>query len=371
MRKKYITIIGVVIVAISIYMIHLYISKVVNDNKVIDKIENATENSTSNIEILSSKEILGKLDDGCPWLPLAVSDDGIIYGVVGRSSKNESSLISYNIKSEEINTIDRVQDDLRPVFLKENDNYIAWIEGIFQYERQETRIKLYNKVDETVKVIFEDKSYLSFDSSPLSLGDDFVLWIDYKYEDDIMYPLIKKYTISTGETTIYKENATSPVICDNFIAFITADESNEMLSAVYIEDLKNNKIEQITNGKRIQHIDGKGDSVVISYRDDAQQYCLDIYENGKLNIIESNNEYAYEYPKISEGFITWKSLNTNEIYDRRKKETIIIDKNNSVSMTNLSDHYIVATSAAIPTEEQKNYAKDYGMVLSNIYILNY
>ena len=52
----------------------------------------------------------------------------------------------------------------------------------------------------------------------------------------------KKYTISTGETTIYKENATSPVICDNFIAFITADESNEMLSAVYIEDLKNKKV---------------------------------------------------------------------------------------------------------------------------------
>ena len=52
----------------------------------------------------------------------------------------------------------------------------------------------------------------------------------------------KKYTISTGETTIYKENATSPVICDNFISFITADESNEMLSAVYIEDLKNKKV---------------------------------------------------------------------------------------------------------------------------------
>lgn len=326
--------------------------------------------NNDNMYDLSFEKILGQLDDERPWLPLEVSDEGIIYGVTGRNKNGEYELLSYDTISEQISIIDTIQDELRPVYLKENDNYIVWIEGIYQYERQETRIKLYSKFDKTIITLFEDQSYLSLDASPLSLGEDFILWVDYKYEDEKMYPIIRKYTVSTGETSVYKENATSPVILDNSIAFISADKSDEMLSSVYVESLENNNIKQVIEGNRVSHINGKGDSVIISYRDNTQEYYLATYENGQVDIIKKNNKYAYEYPKISEKYICWQAGGKTEVYNRITKENIVVDKSIDLSTASVSDNYVIATSPAILIEEQKKYAQDYGMVLSNIYINN-
>lgn len=353
MKKIYITFIALIC---SIVLLFVY-----NFNYV-STIKNKEENH-------SVKKIIGTIEDELPWFPLTVSDNGIIYGQSGRKDDGKCSVISYNTKSNNIEIIDSGEDELSPMNIKENVNYVVWIEGVSIYDRRESRIKLYDKKDKIVKTIYESKEYLSLDSSPLALGENYVLWIDYKIEDDIMYPTIKKYNINTGEESIYRENAMSPVICDDFIAFITADATDENIGAVWIEDLSSNTVKQITSGTRVHHIGGKGDTLAISYVDISKKNCLALYENGKLNTIKDNSDYAYEYPTVSEKYISWQMVDGNGVYDRVKKQDITLEEGIKFTYFTVSDYYIIATSW-VDGIEKKVYGEKYGMILSNIYIYN-
>lgn len=369
MRKKvYIPI--VVVIAITV-IVGTYIYNSSIESKATSSIENINNQDKNNTreKALQLKTITGKLTDGTPFAPLGISDDGNIYGYLAKDSKNDFALIKYDLDTDTSTTFDVTTDDLRAVFLRENDKYLTWTEVIYYYERRETRIKLYDKETKTSKIIFDDKTFMSLDSSPLSLGDDFVLWISYEVKDNINYPNIKKYCISTGETTTYRENAINPVICNDFIAFEMPDTTNPNIAALYVEDLKTNKIQQITYGKHIQYIDGQGEHLVVAYEDN-NEYYLSIYENGKLDIIESNKAYAYEFPRISKNFITWRCMQLDEVYDTVKKEKIKLEGISDIVGVYVSDNCFLAITR-VDREKSKEQSLLYGFGILNMHIGSY
>ena len=363
--KKYKIIITLIIVIICLYII--YNTDFANSKNDIE-VKNTLNKSILESE-LSFNKILGELEQDIPWLPLGVSDDGIIYGYTGRNENSKYNLLAYNMDTSTSNIIHEVENVLRPVLLKENNKYIVWIEGVYQYEKQGTRIKLCDKSTNEIVTIFESDSFLSLDSSPLSLGNDFILWVDYEYKDNMMYPLIRKYTISTGETSVFKENATSPVILNNCIAYITEDIYNHNSSAVCIENIETNEVRQITNNKKVLYIEGDNESLVVSSVDYDKKYYLDVYTKNKLITIQANNDYSYDFPKISERFISWQELDKIQFYDRKNEQVINIGDHSNITTCNISDNYIIYTTPELSLETQKEYAAIHGMVLSNIHIV--
>lgn len=59
----------------------------------------------------------------------------------------------------------------------------------------------------------------------------------------------------------------------------------------------------------------------------------------------------------------------NGVYDREKKQDIILEEGVNFIYFTVSDFYVIATSRVAGIEKSV-YAEKYGMILSNIYIYN-
>lgn len=327
--------------------------------------------------------IRAQLSDGRPWGELAISDAGEIYGFVPINNNMPCQLITFNINTQKTDVIYTIKDKLQPVMFKYNDDYFAWTESLSQYEDRQSRIVLFNRKTKESFIIDEQKK-VSQDIPPqsITLGYDYVLWSNAKLENGAIKYTIMKYDIESKKNSIFKENATSPSVGDNAIVWLGPENEKKENSAIYLNNLKDNSIRKVTEGKDPFYLQSCGNSLVFSgadnldYKSENKEkaiplYSVNLYEDGKIEPIQKSGTDRFDFPAISKNFISWRATDKVRVYDRKTKKIAILPSDHpGYGETLISNNYILWHVPAIKDDhDAKVKAIQQGIYLSDLQIL--
>lgn len=332
-------------------------------------------NDSYNVETTDYKDVLelekdyafvGQLDNGRAWIPSRITDEGILYGSTQHYGRNgKVDFISYDLNTGNHNVISSNSDGLSIVFTEYNDDYVFYVEENISYE---TRINLYNRKTGDIKEIARNIPLYS-DNSSIAIGDEFVLWVDYKDST----PIIRKYSMVTEEYSIYKENAISPAICDDFIAYLGPDENDDSKIALFINYFENNETKQLISNLKITEIKGSGNLLAVAYSEDSCKKVA-ILENGVLKdvLVGESILYDFNFLQISDNFVTWNSISQSLVYDINSGQVLLIDGEDESQITIISNNYIINTGPrkTLPNgkEQTDAIANKTRMYMGDIYV---
>lgn len=299
------------------------------------KIPYTEENS-----IEKKQSFAAELENGKLWAPMMITNEGIMYGFTEIYDNNKTDVISYDINTKEVKVLSTRNNSFSPVFMKHTDNYIFWLEDNDDFTNPHTKFVLYDIQNEELTVI-DENNYTYLTNGNIAMNNEMLLWIDYKLENNIDIPIIKKYDLNTKEYSIYKENALNPVICDDFIAYLGPDAIDENKVGLYLNDLNSGEVTQYAHNYDIYEINGYENSLVISYEDSSDQKIA-LLENGTVQDIVTNKDtdIRFEYLDISNNFIYWASLHQFIVYDRTTEKTLLIDADDECAKGGVSNKYI-------------------------------
>ena len=359
-----------------------------------DKHKDVSQTNNSNIENVVTPEedykqlfgnvkiktVRAQLLDGRPWIEMDISDKGEIFGFAPKNNGKPGELIINDINTGEIKSIYSEKDDASPIFIKYNDDYLAWTETSHKSDKNISRIVVYNRKDKKNIVLSENNNMPSSISyEMIALGSDYVLWSTGEMEkDNVKYKIIK-YDLKTQKTTVFKENATMPIIGKDFIAWLGPEDEQLKYSAIYFNNLKDNSIKKITTeGQHPTYINTDGTSIVFNGVAETNTNStmpsvkmLSIYENGNIQVIRKSNTDNLEYPEISQNFVGWRGTDALRMYSRKDAKIGILTKEYAdYTDVKVSDKYIMWHSPAIKDEnEAKVKAMAQNIYLSDLHII--
>ncbi|WP_291955634.1 hypothetical protein [Mahella sp.] len=335
----------------------------------------------------SVKTFLAVLDDGTPWLSVKISDKEIcgFTGSVDASNKEifgsnpaikdkPSKIVIYDIATGKSSAVYTLEDHFQPEFIQFNDTYILWNEYIPFHDGGEQRAVLFNRHTNKAQILGVVQSSFCGDIQ-IALGNNYALWSYGTTDKDGNVKFrIYSYDFKTSKTSIFKEDATMPVIGNNFVAWLGPSKENLAYSYLYCQDMTSNKVTMISpQGINPQYLAAYGDNLVFSGRTITSsvkglgaENVLFLWQNGKQTIIERSKEHDYEFPDVSNNFISWDENGKRRIYDIKQK--IIIDLPSEYGEASVSDKYIMWGDDAIPNESKDEAAKN-GVYTTNISLI--
>ena len=355
-----------------------------DNNKDVSQIINNSGGNTETPEE-SYKQLFGdvkiktlraQLPDERPWLEMAISDKGEIFGFAPKNNGKPGELITYDLNTGTTQSIYSAKDDAGPIFFKYNDNYLTWTETSSNSDQGISRIVVYDRKNKNVTVVSEkNKIPSSISYEMVALGSDYLLWSTGKMDKDNVNYKIMKYDLKTQKTSVFKENATMPIIGKNFIAWLGPEDEKMKYSAIFINDLQDNSIKKImTEGQHPTHINTDGTSIVFNgvAETDTNSKMLSIYQNGKVQIIKKSNTDYFEFPEISQNFVGWRGTLKLSVYSRKDaKIGILTEEYADYTEVKVSDKYIMWHSPAIKDEnEAKLKAIEQNIYLSDLHIIS-
>jgi hypothetical protein len=350
-----------------------------SDNKNVQ--EEDYKNVFGDVKI---ETIRAELSDGRPWGELAISNKGEIFGFAPANNNIACQLLTYNLNAHKTEVIYSIKDNLQPVIFKYNDDYFAWTESLSQYDSRQSRIILYNRKNKESVVLSEEKNIPpEIPPQNISLGKDYLLWSKAELDKDTVKYSIMKYDITSKKTSVFKKDATVPSIGKNYVAWIGPENEKRENSAIYLNNLKDNTTRKITKGKNPFYLDSDGYSFAFSGTDNLNYqskvkeesvalYSLNLYENEKVKIIKKSESDHFEFPQISNNYISWRGTDKVRVYDRKtNKIAILPSKYPGYGEVLISNNYILWHSPAIKDEDAaKKKAIDQGIYLSDIHIIH-
>lgn len=372
--KKIYTILTVIIVLIS------GLSGCVKD-EIISEESIALMDNIYKLERVDYKEVLnleedysfrGQFDDGIIWLPVAVEDCGIVYGTTQRYDNGKVDFISYDLNSKEKYVISSNDERRFIEYLRYNENYIFWVEMRLEEGQYISVLKLLDKKNENIEVIAENNYRYTYNSE-IALCDNFVLWQDEKEVNGIVYPIINKYSFDDYEYSVYKENASNPIIYNDSIVYLGPNKDNQSKISVYKNNYDGNNEQSIIEDKQVKYIEGNNDSIVIAYSEDENKK-LGVYKDHIFQEILCSEgiEYNFQFPHISDNFIFWESPHQTMIYDRNLEKVLLIDDDYQCAKGVISNNYIITTMTRDTLGNGKKQtgkiAEENGMYLNDIYV---
>ena len=350
-------------------------------NSNIDNVKTPEETYKQLFGDVKIKIVRAQLSDGRPWTEMAISDKGEIFGFAPKNNGKPGELIIYNLNTGATQSIYSAKDDAMPTFFKYNDNYLAWTETSSNSDQSISRIIVYDRKEKKSTVLSEKTNMSSSISyEMIALGSDYVLWSTGDMEKDNVNYRIMKNDLKTQTTTVFKENATMPIIGKEFIAWLGPEDEQKKYSAIYFNDLKDNTIKKITTeGQHPTYINTDGTSIVFdgvvetnTSSSMPSAKMLSIYENGKVQIIKKSDTDNFEYPEISQNFVGWRGTDALRVYSRKDaKIGILTEEYADYTEVKISDKYIMWHSPAIKDEnEAKLKAMEQNIYLSDLHIIS-
>ena len=139
------------------------VQKQPDNNKDVSQIINNSGGNTETLEE-SYKQLFGdvkiktlraQLPDERPWLEMAISDKGEIFGFAPKNNGKPGELITYDLNTGTTQSIYSAKDDAGPIFLKYNDNYLTWTETSSNSDQGISRIVVYDRKSKKATVVSE------------------------------------------------------------------------------------------------------------------------------------------------------------------------------------------------------------------------
>jgi hypothetical protein len=318
------------------------------------------------------KTFLASLSDGTLWLPIAISNDEIC-GFTGAVKSKPSKIVVYNIATGKSTAVFSLDDKFQPEFIQFSSTNILLTEYIPNSNDDTGKQKavLFNRSTGKVRILGTSKNSSSGDIQ-IALGSDYALW-SYGTQGkagNTMY-CIYSYNFKTLQTTLFKQNAYMPVIGNNFIAWLGPSQENSGYNSLYYQDTTSNKITTISSGINPTYLAAYGDKLVFSGRvitssAKETESALVLLQNGKQVIIEESKEYDYEFPVVSNNYISWDENLKKRVYS--VGQNTIIDLPSVYGEAFVSDKYIMWGSDAIVNESKEQAQKD-GIYKTNINLI--
>jgi len=388
LKKSLAIIIPILIVASLLIVYFFYVSSIGkntnNSKKNGNKNETVKEEDYKNVfGDVKIETVRAALSDGRPWGELAISDKGEIYGYAPANNNIPCQLLTFNLSTKKTEVIYTIKDKLEPVMFKYNEDYFLWTERLSQYDTNQSRIILYNRKNKEVVILDEEKK-LSPDIPPqnISLSKDYVLWSKAVSDKDTIKYSIMKYDVRSKKTSVFKEDVTVPSIAGNNIAWLGPENEKRENSAIFLNNLKNNTIKKVTEGKNPFYLDNDGSSFVFSGVDNLDYqsknkekaialYSINLYENGNIRTIEKSTTDHFEFPAISTNFISWRSDDKVRVYDRKSNKIAILPSDYAgYGYILVSNKYILWHTPAIKdADAAKKKAIEQGIYLSDLHII--
>lgn len=326
------------------------------------------------------KTIRSQLNDGRPWCAFGISNSGEIFGFTPAAKGKLSQLVLYNLKTDVVETFYTIEDNLQPFYFKFNEDYLSWLEYSPSNEYKTPRIMLYNrKTKEAIEISRSADNLTNVSECNVALGKNYVLWSGMQRKGNTNKNYIYKYDIKRLKSSIFQENAISPIIGNDFIAWIGPEIIGNHNSAVYVQSLKDNNIKKITNGQNPIYIATDGSSIAYSGNDDLDYlknssgfavHNLSLYNNDKVEVLARSKPCYFEFIEMSKNFINWSQDQKARVYYRKKNKMVVLSNSSQDFTTEVSDKYVVWVSSVIKDEmENKMKSMEEGMALTDLHIL--
>lgn len=315
-----------------------------------------------------------KLDDGRPWSPLAIDGSGKIYGFTSTTDISASQILCYDSRTKKTDLIYTAEKGFQPDSLVEYGNYLLWSEYVPPSPSSRMKIVLFDKSAKISKVLNDGAKRQDIQVSQISLGKDLALWAEEPSDSKKSIRSIYQFNLSTQKTSLFRTNADSPALGDNFIAWISPETSNSKNGAVFVQDFATNAIQKITHGENPMQLAAYGDKLVYSGYSNLD--CFDpkkkiyeseliLYSNGQKKTIETSSDHSYESPNISASNVGWYENSATRIYSIQNDTIITLQQSYGEAFS--GGPYIMWTTAD-PAETKEQAIKD-GMYTVKINIL--
>ncbi len=342
----------------------------------IKKVEIVEENYQKVFGDVKVETLRAQLSDGRPWLELAISDKGEIFGFTPQTKDSPMEIISYNLNTKTLQSIYSSNNDVSPIYFKFNDNYLAWTEVTNNSSQGISRIVVYDRKTQKVTVVNENKEFSTNESyEMIALNSDYLLWSTSKTDKGKVINEIMKYDLKTQEISLLRENAIMPIVGKDFIAWLGPEDDQMKYSAIYLNDLKDNSIKKIvTDGQHPTYINTDGISIVITgfSSENPNLKVLSVYQNGEIRIIKESKTDYFEFPEISQNFVGWRGTLKLSVYSRKDdKIGILTEEYAAYTEVKVSDKYILWHSPAIKDEnEARQKAMEQNIYLSDLHVIS-
>lgn len=327
---------------------------------------------------LKVDQFTAKTDGGVMWFPLKITDTGEIFGFTAARNGRLSDIVECDLSTHKSKTIYTIKDGYQPQLFEANGHYLMWTEYLPPSVSGDSRVVLYDRGAKTAVTLSDRPAdYSQLSSDTIALGDDFALWSSgYIQPDGKANYKISKYDYSTKQTTLFRDTATWPAIGSDFVAWFAPENNALKNSAVFVQNLKDNSINQLTVGQMPMYIAAHGDALVYSgYVDtssldvknkDLQTSQLVLYKNKKLTILEKSDKHLYEFPQITQNYISWDENGKRRVYCMDKNR--IADFPEQYGSVNISDKYFFWDTDTIKNESPEQAQKD-GMYMADLHVV--
>ncbi|AEE97994.1 hypothetical protein [Mahella australiensis] len=309
------------------------------------------------------KTFLAVLDDGTLWLPVKISDKEIC-GFTAAVNNKPSKIVIYDIATGKSSTVCTLEDRYQPEFIQFNDTYILWSEYIPYEDGGEQKAVLFNRHTNKMQTLGGEQNSSSGDIQ-IALGSNYALYsCGTTDKNGNVKFCIYSYDFKTSKTSLFKEDAAMPVIGNNFVAWLGPSKDNLAYSYLYYQDMTSNKATVISpQNMNPQYLGAYGDNLVFSgktitssVKDIGAENILTLYQKGKQTVIEKSKGHDYEFPDVSNNYVSWDENRKKRVYSINQK--IIIDFPSEYGQAYVSDKYIMWYTDAIPNESKEQAAKD-------------
>lgn len=317
--------------------------------------------------------VLAKLDDGRPWSPLAITNEGTVYGFTAATDQAASQILCYHMKTGKTDTLYTAEKGFQPSDFSMNGDYLLWNEYVPPSPTDKIKVVLYDRNSKTAKVLKDSRNQQNIDPPRISLGETSALWSEVSSGGESAQ--IFQYDFKLAKRSTLKTTATSPAIGDNFIAWIGPETDTSANGAVFVKSLTDNSIQKITNSEGPMELVAFGDKLVYSgyssldYLDPNKKVYeseLVLYANGQKKVIEKSTDHLYGSPQISGSYVSWYENAATRVYSIKEDKIITLQQTYGEALS--CDSYIMWTTAD-PAETKDQAIKD-GMYTMKVSIIS-
>lgn len=324
---------------------------------------------------LPAQTVRGQLKDGRRWLGTTVTDDGKIYGFTAALGEVKSEIICYDLKTRVTSSLFTIPDKgFQPIFIDVDGSNLLFTEF---NDNVGAKVVLLDLQTKTAKLLSDRPASTMITDDYIALRGDVACWSSGAPDGNRVLYRVYRYDIGTGRTSVVSENAVMPALGDGFIAWIGQAKANSDDSAVFMQPLDGGKRSIISNGDiRPIYLAAYGNRIVYSGQTasikDANgiynnTFKLYLYQNGRSGLIEKNDMRPYEFPTISNNYITWDENNKRRVFCIPQNK--IVDLPGMYGEATISNKYIIWATDGIK-DEPKEDAEKAGMYLTDFHVIS-
>jgi hypothetical protein len=328
------------------------------------------------------------LPDNRAWLPLAISEDGMIAGSVPRQKAvpKPAELILFDPNTKQYETIATLDSTSQPVGVDINENWIVWSE-VLDNSYTNWNMHVYDRKTRKDQVVAR--------SGKDAQGNGYhgPIWMPHLYQDEFVWSpataqptdkgpsiVVQKYNIKTGKTDTLVERGGNPILTENFLAWNGPDENQN--AAVFWN--RGGESRQVTQGKSVSFFTTDGDSIAWSGlqrqsgsqktdRSDDYWELAVIDPTGNERLIKKGPpEDALQFLTMSERILAWTAYKKVQVYDRKLDKIVTLsEKDAEYAQVYTNGDYLYWTLPIPQTEEERQQARQNGVYPHRMHLIKF